>query len=190
MLDLNIVLGKLIDDTTLHASVKDDQFVLKVCGYPDSVVEIAEQLMWISCALRPSDFTEVGTCVPSFAEILTTNRTPSRVSMRIELAAIPRLDKLSESETGACWHGLFQNPLVVKGYSIPLLRCPGPASGLQLSLSTLVALVPHSRIVPYMGKLFIKSFSTLLVAVQRVGNVILWHAIANKDGSYIYYHDK
>ena len=53
-----------------------------------------------------------------------------------------------------------------------------------------MALVPDSKIAPYMGKLFIKRFSVLLVAVQRAGDVILWHAISNTDGSYIHYHDK
>ncbi|CAJ2512806.1 Uu.00g009250.m01.CDS01 [Anthostomella pinea] len=182
--------GKLSDDTTLRAWAKDGHFTLEACGHPDSVVEIGEQLMWISCALRSSDFTEVGTCEPSLGEIRTTNRSPSKVSMHIELAASPKLDEnLQRPEIGACWQGLFRNPLVVRGYPISL-RCPDSALGLQLSLSTLMALVPNSRIVPYMGKLFIKRFSTLLVAVKRVDNVILWHAIPNVDGSYIYYHDK
>ncbi|KAK8133254.1 hypothetical protein PG999_001427 [Apiospora kogelbergensis] len=35
-----------------------------------------------------------------------------------------------------------------------------------------------------------EGFSTLLVAVKRVGDIIIWHVISNRDGSYIYYHDK
>lgn len=186
-----LILGleTLSDGTTLRASVKDGRFTLKAYGHPDSVVEIGEQLMWISCALRSSDFIEMGTCEPSFGEVLITDRSPSCVSMRIELAATPKPAKLAESECGACWQGLFRNPLVVEGYPIAP-RCSSSRLGLQLSLSTLMALVMDSRLVSYMGKLFIKTFSTLVVAVKLVDNVILWHAVSNKDGSYIYYHDK
>ncbi|KAI0439762.1 hypothetical protein F4803DRAFT_25474 [Xylaria telfairii] len=180
---------KLNDGTTLQAAAKDGRFMLEADGHPDTVIEIGEQLMWISCALRSSDFADVGTCEPSFGDILTTSRSPSKVVMRIELTNKLKHDKLNESQSGACWKDLFRSPLLVEGYPIPL-RCTESALGLQLSLSTLMALVPDSRLVPYMGKLFIKRFATLLVAVKRLGDIILWHAISNKDGSYIYYHDE
>ncbi|ETS77176.1 hypothetical protein PFICI_11050 [Pestalotiopsis fici W106-1] len=179
----------LSDNTKLSALVKDGRLLLKAYGHPDSVVEIGEQLMWISCALRSSNFSEVGTCQPSVGTISTTNRSDSCVTMHIELTATPKLARLRGSESGACWQGLFQNPLVVECYPIAL-RCSGLAMGLQLSLNTLMALVQDSRLVSYMGKLFIKTFSTLLVAVKIVDNVILWHVISNKDNSYIYYHDQ
>lgn len=186
---LILSLETLSDGTTLRASVKNGRFALKACGHPDSVIEIGEQLMWINCALRSSDFTQVGTCEPSFGKVLITDRSSSCVSMSIELMATPKPARLGESGSGACWQELFRNPLVVEGYPVAP-RCSGPALGLQLSLSTLMALAMGSRLVSYMGKLFIKTFSTLLVAVKLVDNVILWHAVSNKDGSYIYYHDK
>jgi hypothetical protein len=188
-LTLMFVLGKLGDDTKLQAVVKDGRFILTACGHPDSIIEIGEQLMWISCALRSSSFTQVGICEPYFREISTTNRSDLCISMHIELAVMPKLPELGESKSGACWKRLFQNTLVVGCHPISH-RCSEPVLGLQLSLSTLMSLVLGSRLVSYMGRLFVKTFSTLLVAVKLVNNVIVWHAISNKDGSYIYYHDK
>lgn len=180
----------LDDETTLRASVEDGLFTLNVVGHPDSVVEIGEQLMWMSCSLRTSNLGEAGICTPSFRVIRVDNQSSSEVSIEIEMEATVELDEIDQSQSGACWRELFRNSLVVRGFAIPILNYPGSTLGLQLSLGNLLGVVSDSRLVPYMGKLFIKRFSTLLVAVKRVGDIIIWHVISNKDGSYIYYHDK
>ncbi|KAF3014249.1 hypothetical protein E8E14_010237 [Neopestalotiopsis sp. 37M] len=155
---------RLSDGTTLRASVHNGRFEFQASGHPDSVIEIGEQLLWIICALRSSEYDRAGTCEPHIEEVLITGRGKSLTadhsslwaSMRVELAAKPKLDELDESKSGACWKALFRNPLVVEGYPIPQLAGPHiidpePTYGLELSLSALTTLIQDSRLVSFMG---------------------------------------
>ena len=179
-------LAKLGDNTTLRATIHDGHFKLEARGFLYSVVEIGEQLMWISGALRSSDFATVGTSMPYFTGLRVTD--PDTLSMIIQLRSQTMPVELEKSRSGTCWRELFYNPLLVSHY--PILRQPSSALGLQLSLDSLMTLMKDARLITFLGRLFLKRFSTLLVAVKRLDDTILWHAISNQDGNYIQYHDE
>jgi hypothetical protein len=53
----------------------------------------------------------------------------------------------------------------------------------------MAALARAKRVNVFKDNFFIKGFCTMLVAVRTFGNVMLWHALVNEDGSDIKYHD-
>ncbi|RDW58293.1 hypothetical protein BP5796_12223 [Coleophoma crateriformis] len=175
------------DGITMQASMQGLEFVMTVQGPPDTVVEFGEQLAWVSCALRPSDYSSVALCTPSIKKIMQTGQSATSVSLMVELTCNLENGESTQNNNGTCWQKLFRNPVVVKGY--PILWRPGPKTGLEMPISTMVALARSRRVTPFMENIFVKGFCTMLVAVKVVENVMLWHVLTNEDGSYIYYHD-
>ena len=92
-----------------------------------------------------------------------------------------------ESSNGQCWHHLFRNPVVVKGYPIP--RRSAPNLGLEISLDTMAGLARTKCINTFNNKIFIKGFATMLVPTQFSGGLLIWHLLYNKSGERISYLD-
>ncbi|KAL6849042.1 hypothetical protein ACO1O0_008572 [Amphichorda felina] len=88
---------------------------------------------------------------------------------------------------GQCWHDIFKNPVIVKGYPIP--QRPEWSTGLEIPLNMMAGLARSQRLDRFRDKLYIKGFSTMLVPTKQIGDVICWHMIYNKDGSRISYLD-
>lgn len=101
---------------------------------------------------------------------------------RIEQIPNPRL-----SFSGECWHNLFRNPVLVKGFPIPYR--PERNTGLQIPLSIMSTLAQADRTTLYDGKLYIKAFSVILVPTKCVGDFVFWHMLFNSNGSRISYSD-
>jgi hypothetical protein len=92
-----------------------------------------------------------------------------------------------ESSNGQCWHHLFRNPLVVKGYPIP--RRSAPNLGLEISLDTMAGLAQTQYVNTFNNKIFIKGFATMLVPTQFRGELLIWHLLYKKSGERISYLD-
>jgi hypothetical protein len=92
-----------------------------------------------------------------------------------------------ESSNGQCWHHLFRNPVVVKGYPIP--RRSVSNLGLEISLDTMVGLAQAQHINTFDNKVFIKGFSTMLVPTQFCDGLLIWHLLYKKNGERISYLD-
>jgi hypothetical protein len=97
------------------------------------------------------------------------------------------MDFLDSSTEGTCWYGLFQDPILVKGFPIP--KKPAGVLGLEIPLNMLAALVGTPRITNFAGNLFIKGFSTMLVLTKRTEAICTWHLLFNEDGDHISYDD-
>ncbi|KAK6497564.1 hypothetical protein TWF481_011971 [Arthrobotrys musiformis] len=97
---------------------------------------------------------------------------------------------------GKCWHNMFRNPIVVKGYPIP--RRPNldsgwpheASTGLEIPLNMMAGLAQTRHVQVFNEMLFIKGFSTLLVPTKKGGDIIIWHLICNHDGDRISYLEK
>lgn len=188
MLIVLIVSAKLDDGTIIRAYLRNTDCVFEVLGQPDTVVDIGEQISWISCAFRSSNTAGAVACVPTVQIVGETSQTSTTISLVLGLSAEIVKEKLAIFDEGCCWQGLFRDPLLVRGY--PIAKRPEHVPGLEMSLNTMMVLTGARRITPFRQNLFIKCHSKMLVAVKEANGVVLWHAIANEDGQYIYYHDK
>ncbi|ETS73790.1 hypothetical protein PFICI_14736 [Pestalotiopsis fici W106-1] len=178
-----------IDDiTTIQACIRKTECIFEASGQPDTVVEIGEQVSWISCALRSSDVEGTVCCFPKIRNAIETARTETSVSLMVGISASIQSTKIRPSYDGYCWQSLFCHPLLVLGF--PIASRPTGMPGLEMPLITMMTLMQTPRIVPFKQKIFIKGVSTMLVGVQEVNGVVMWHAIANGNGEYIYYHDE
>lgn len=179
----------LDDGTTIEAFMRENDFLFKVAGQPDTVVEVGEQIQWISCALRSSNIEGAVVCVPILRKVIETGRTEKSISFTMELTAEVAPANFKSSDQGCCWRSLFRSPLLVQGYPVAR-RSDQSTSGMEMSLDIIVALTRIQRITLFKDNLFWKGFCTMLVAVKEVNDVVLWHVISNEDGQYIAYHDK
>lgn len=184
----NSCLVILDDGTSITTFLRHTGCIFAVNGKVDTVVEIGEQISWISCALRHSDLEGPVTCTPALRNVTETGRTASSVSLKLEISADVTPIELGVSDQGFCWRSLFRSPMLVLGY--PIARRSTQNGGLEMSLNTMMALTQARRITPFKRRLFVKGHSTMLVAIKEANGLVFWHVITNEDGRYIYYHDE
>lgn len=169
--------------------------MVEAFGTGHSVAEIGEQLAWLGAALRSSPY-ELGVAysMPFISDIRIDN-TPHQVSKTVSrpdiLVEIDFTMQGKEEDigpaNGQCWHNMFRNPVVVKGY--PIQRRSEPDTGLEIPLNMMAGLAQTQRANTFNGKLFIKGFSTMLIPTRHSGDLLLWHLLYNKDGNRISYLD-
>jgi len=166
----------------------------EVFGTGDSVAEIGEQFAWFGAALRSSPY-EVGVayCTPSLRILVdNTPRTVHGASLAPDILyvidfTVQEVENHCEVPNGQCWHNMFRNPVVVRGYPIP--RRTTLDTGLEILLNIMAGLARTQRANTFNGNVFIKGFSTMLVPTNLGGNMLIWHLLYNKDGSRISYLD-
>jgi hypothetical protein len=187
------ILGDLSDGTKVIAWIDVPMLIVEVLGTGDSLAEIGEQLAWLGASLRSSPYdTGVASCVPFIPDtgVTTTSGLASGESIKpliscfIDFHIEPKEDSL-EPSNGQCWHNLFKNPLVVKGY--PILRRPQPHAGLETSLKIMIALTQARFVTTFAGKIFIKGLSTMLIPTASERHMVTWHLLFNSNGSHISY---
>jgi hypothetical protein len=190
----HISIGDLPDSTTLTAWINEADFMVEVFGTGDSVAEIGEQLAWLGATLRSSPY-EVGVAysTPSLRILLkNAPRTVPGASLAPDILCIidftvQEVENHFEAPDGQCWHNMFRNPVVVKGYPIP--RRTTLDTGLEIPLNIMAGLARTQRANTFNGTIFIKGFSTMLVPTNLSGDMLIWHLLYNKDGSRISYLD-
>ncbi|KAI0532303.1 hypothetical protein GGR58DRAFT_517833 [Xylaria digitata] len=183
------------DGTEFCAWTDESNFVVEVSGVAASITEIGEQLAWLGAALRPST-RENGLvyCTPIIMKTSNGNTIPQiqNMSPPSQLVydigfMIEEVEDLPRRPNGQCWHDLFRNPVVVRGYPIP--RRNDANTGLEVHLSVLAGLTRTRRVDRFGERFFLKGFSTLLVPTMRDREILCWHFVYNKDGSRISYLD-
>jgi len=93
----------------------------------------------------------------------------------------------TDRSPGQCWHDMFRNPVMVNGY--PTLNKREHGVGLEMPLNMIAGLAGSERAVEFNGNVFIKGFSTMLVATKLIGDLIVWHYIFNSRGERVSYLD-
>jgi hypothetical protein len=169
--------------------------MVEASGTGVSVTEIGEQLAWLGAALHPvGNELGIAYCSPFVSEIYS-NKPPN---LGTGLPSLPdtickidfhfeRKEDTAVPSNGQCWHHLFKNPVVVRGYPIP--RRSEPSTGLEIPLNMMAGLARTQRINIFNRKLFIKGFSTLLTPTNRIGDMLIWHLLYNQSGNRISYID-
>ncbi|OXV07933.1 hypothetical protein Egran_04303 [Elaphomyces granulatus] len=92
-----------------------------------------------------------------------------------------------EAPPGQCWHNMFRNPIMVSGY--PILTKHEHGLGVEMPLNMVAGLAGSERANQFDGKVFIKGFSTMLIAVKITTDLLIWHYFYNSEGERISYLD-
>ncbi|KAL6800428.1 hypothetical protein J3E68DRAFT_272313 [Trichoderma sp. SZMC 28012] len=176
----------LPDGTQLKVLSPGPHFTLQVIGISESIVEIGEQLAWIASALHSSPSQQELVLVEAHVEIeKLIKESNAEYSCNIRIVETP--NTTTKEDNGQCWHHLFQNRAVVKGYSIP--RRPTHHAGLEINLDAMAALVGTNRINLFNNKIFIKGFSAMMVPTEYADGILLWHLLYNTVEDHISYFD-
>jgi hypothetical protein len=182
--------GELPDRTRVTTRVLKDNRSLSVDvqGTVDVIAEIGEQIAWITTALSPGPTSgapeALRYCYPTITEIIGYEDT--KVAY-LGYSTIHQQDSHGVNPNGTCWRSMFRNPVVVTGY--PIRRRPNDGTGLEIPLNMMVGLVQSDRLNHFLGKSYIKGFSSMLVAVYHVGSTYIWHHHSNSHGNRVSYLD-
>ncbi|TGJ65999.1 hypothetical protein EYR41_009928 [Orbilia oligospora] len=196
----------LPDNTALIAYFRESsELVVEAVGTKDSVAEIGQQLAWLCTALSPSSL-ETGVVAfipliknsqsPNSRERGTTTRPTDPRGLAHANSNLPtfsfRLHFNTEEReqniippSGQCWHNMFRNPVVVKGYLIPWRL--NLKTRLEIPLKMMAELARSHYIQAFDRHIFIKGFSTLLIPTKRDDNITTWHLLYNRHGNRISY---
>ncbi|KAJ4144622.1 hypothetical protein LMH87_003497 [Akanthomyces muscarius] len=187
---------KLPDGTALTAYISGSKFVVEAYGIVVSIAETGEQLAWLGAALRTSPRQSgLVHCIPMISTIRTdvaecrsegcqTSAVDYICSMAFTMVEVPQP---LNTTNGQCWHDIFKNPVVVRGYPIP--KRTQWSTGLEISLNIMAGLAQTQRVDRFDDKVYIKGFSTLLIPTWLNDDIICWHLVYNKDGGRISYLD-
>jgi hypothetical protein len=187
--------GDLPDNTKLTAWMEASKFTVEASGTGHSLAEIAGELAWLGAALRSprrSDEFGVAYCQPSIARFgdnsphPMSDLRPEPIIWNISFEFREESDYPPHSNS-QCWFNLFRNPVIVQGY--PILCRPEYGTGLEIPLNVVAKLTQARRATTFDGRVFVKGFCAMLVLERHLGDVLIWHMMANKDESYISYLD-
>ncbi|KAJ5936391.1 hypothetical protein N7454_005026 [Penicillium verhagenii] len=151
-------------------------------GIRESLIEVGEVFAFIVAGLRSAQGDSVTSVYPTIDHGAKPRDKKYKLTIRVN-----NLDGPLRS-TGQCWQDLFRNPVVVLGFPTRRRR-PDQGPGLEISLSTLVALVGTRRIAVFCGKFFLHGFCTMLVPTKYDVDTVYWHVLFNENGSRIPFTD-
>jgi len=175
-------IGELPDKSVVALQFTPHRLTTSVEGPCDSIAEVAELLGWLGAAVRATEKQSgASTCHPSL-RILPGLGTPSSCFFEF---SVDHVAPKAEKSDGQCWHELFQNPLVVKGYPIP--RRARYDTGLEIPLEMMSALTRSPRINEFLGRYYLKGFSTAVVPTGKLDNATLWHLYCAEEGTRLSY---
>jgi hypothetical protein len=148
-----------------------------VWGKQEYLVQVAQQLCWLSATFRTSREERV---TYSYSVLEVVNQPPPEKPMpafKISLAPLQPVAKPS------CWYAMFPGRAIAGGFPIPTRQ--NNEEGIELSLNFMLTtgLVQYSQ--RYMdtdgaAKVVLKGDYTALVPISRCGDSVQWHFISNE----------
>ncbi|KAK4095834.1 hypothetical protein N658DRAFT_437414 [Parathielavia hyrcaniae] len=155
-------------------------FQALVKGTADFIAEAGVIVAWLAAALRCSGDEERAavSCAP---HLVGSGNLLHRCTIKFRITT----DTQTGHVAGRCWHGMFHNPVVVKGFPIP--RRPRPNTGLEIPLHMAARLTGAIRLHDFLGRFCLKGFSAMLVAVEAARGIVLWHLHCNTTGRRVSY---
>ena len=184
-------IGCMSDHTSVCVCLRQKKLYLQVIGTLDSVSELGGIIAWLGAALRSSpEKRGVVYCSPILSNLsiqkyeVDKTTVTSQIDFRFE---VDKNGSLFEGTNGRCWHGLFRNPVSVKGY--PIRVKPQEDMGIEIPIEIMAGLAGSNLISTYAKNIFIKSFCTMLILSKQVGDILVWHLLFNEDGEHISYAD-
>lgn len=171
--------------------------MVKLTGPVPSVAEVVEQFAWLGSALRSSPRGDPGLyyCTPFIKHGETTSslgKLPSTgLTCQIDFALEKQPCDNNLTDQGQCWHDMFWNPVIVRGYPTSR-RSTATDTGLEMPLNMMARIVRADCAISFASKWYLKGFSSMLVlAGQRAAdNVYLWHHVYNSAGDHVSYFDE
>ena len=142
---------------------------ISVTGLLNHVIEIAQQLAWITTSFRIPKYGQV-----SYSEAIL-ERTGSMI-FNINLLELEAVRK----RASACWLPLFENGVVARGFPVPLRNYE---KGIEVPFSVMTGLVNVMYPVVHAKGIYLRGFSKLLfpTAVSPDMKAVQWHLMSSPN---------
>jgi hypothetical protein len=150
---------------------------VEIVGSLDYIVAVAQIITWFGAAFQSFDTSKD----VQYSESIITPTT-TRNSFLIKYVQTP----LADAER-ICWLPLFNNPVIAKGF--PISTRGNREVGIEIPLEMMAFLSGAEHAVEYSRGLLIKSFSGMLVPVQRQEDSVQWHFLSDPTGRHMRYSD-
>lgn len=92
-----------------------------------------------------------------------------------------------EDNAPSCWHSLFNNPVIARGFPVP--ERLNNELGLEMTIEMMAALSGARYAIDFDGGLVMKGLSVLLIPIKQKDDVIQWHLIKPFAGNRIKYEE-
>ncbi|KAJ1324543.1 adenosylhomocysteine nucleosidase [Microdochium nivale] len=151
-----------------------------VLGSVILIGEVCEQLAWLGSVFRSDDKADSAACCTPFIASCTTS--PFFTELAIDFRTTQAIYPLAN---GSCWHSLFRNPVIARGFPIPVR--PPAVKGLELTLG-LMATLTQTQYLNHFGPnqhTMLKGFSAMAYPISQHGDTTGWHVLTNEDGSHL-----
>jgi len=165
----------IIDCTTART-------VVEASGPAVALLEIFECAAWLGAACRSSPQPHGIACT----ETVGRSGYGGLLSFDVEYTCFPTKLHEEQASNSTCWQDMFRNPVIAKGFPVPLREAD--EQGLEMSIPLLTALGQTYWATNFNGFL-LKGFSSIMAPVKRIGNSVIWHLKARTDGDRMPYTD-
>lgn len=171
-----------VDGVQIRVNCKDTRTTIESMGTAVALLEIFEAVTWLGAACRVSPETgALSFCAPTISK-----KSSGCLDFQIKYVS-SSIEVEMQSEAGAaCWHNMFRNPAIAKGFPVPRRHNNEP--GLELSLDMMATLGQTFWATCYDGFL-LKGFNSIAAPVKRTGKSVLWHFLVKKDKTRMSYED-
>jgi hypothetical protein len=169
-----------------YSPIKPRNLSVEVKGPAKSIVEVCEIFAWLGGALQDqvrSTHSRLHVCIP---RLVGASMELGNLLCHTSYHRRPETID-SSSMDFSCWIRLFKNPLLVQGF--PVARRQVSYHGLEISLGSAAQLMRTRHLQLFDSKLYLKSFSALLVAVATTPEAVMWHYLCNENGGYLPYSE-
>lgn len=170
---------------------------IDVTGSAYSIAEVGEQLGWLVAALQPSaSTTAISASRPRIVSLV--ERSVVSLSENVAGSYVCKLGCVTDElpldgpgarQNGQCWYDLFNNPVIVSHYPIPQRSDLEKSIGLEIPLDILIALAETPVFTSFGQNTLMKGYSTMLVPVREVDNIIVWHFIYEESDARLSFLD-
>ncbi|KAI0909693.1 hypothetical protein F4823DRAFT_414976 [Ustulina deusta] len=169
------------DNSISSRIMPDETLSVLVLGERKTIIDVAQQISWVSAALGLSPFEQkVAYCNTSLVYV------PDDTG--VQRFKIERVFALPQSIEESCWLSLFSNAALVRGFPIPVR---GGESGLEISIDLMAAIAGIRHAVEYNGGVVMKGFSSMLIPARRdrETDTVQWHLVSSHEETRLSYED-
>lgn len=159
-------------------------FCLIAKGTADFIADATEVMAWLGGALRSSDDGIMKYCTP---QMLNCESVAGNTHYYCVIDFIMGPDVKTDAGGGCCWHGMFGDPVIVKGF--PIRNRSRENTGLEIPLDMAASLIDAKRLHSFGGQLHLKGFSAMLTPTEIAGGLAFWHLSYNPTGGRVSYLD-
>lgn len=159
-------------ETTLEIKIGMDRTVVRATGSLFHVLDVTEQLCWLTSASRISSDGAWSRCTPFITD------EPELKTITVDVIN-SRFSEMRPTASDRCWMSIIGAAHIVDGF--PIRRRSNNEPGLELTLDAMVAFAKDVRANTFESKLVIKSWSTLFVAMKQTQSSTVWHGIVKQE---------